>query len=128
MNFSDTLMEQLQMRVVEANKDQVVMEMPVGPHNRQPMGFLHGGASVALAETAASIGGNLHADPATQAVFGLEINANHIRSVRSGIVTAVASPIHVGKSTMVWQISILDENEDLLCIARCTLAVKTRRQ
>lgn len=128
MNFSDTLMEQLQMRVVEANKDQVVMEMPVGPHNRQPMGFLHGGASVALAETAASIGGNLHADPATQAVFGLEINANHIRSVRSGIVTAVASPIHVGKSTMVWQISISDENEELLCIARCTLAVKTRRQ
>ncbi|PAF18001.1 esterase [Terribacillus saccharophilus] len=128
MNFSNTLMEQLQMRVVEANKDQVVMEMPVGPHNRQPMGFLHGGASVALAETAASIGGNLHADPATQNVFGLEINANHIRSVRSGIVTAVASPIHVGKSTMVWQISISDENEDLLCIARCTLAVKTRRQ
>lgn len=128
MNFSDTLMEQLQMRVVEADKDQVVMEMPVGPHNRQPMGFLHGGASVALAETAASIGGNLHADSATQAVFGLEINANHIRSVRSGIVTAVASPIHIGKSTMVWQISISDENEDLLCIARCTLAVKTRRQ
>lgn len=128
MDFSDTLMEQLQMRVVEASKDQVVMEMPVGPHNRQPMGFLHGGASVALAETAASIGGNLHADPSTQAVFGLEINANHIRSVRSGIVTAVASPIHIGKSTMLWQITISDENKDLLSIARCTLAVKTKRQ
>ncbi|WP_093725806.1 PaaI family thioesterase [Terribacillus halophilus] len=128
MDFSNTLMEQLQMQVVEASKDQVVMKMTVGPHNRQPMGFLHGGASVALAETAASIGGNLHADPSTQAVFGLEINANHIRSVRSGIVTAIASPIHIGKSTMVWQINISDENKNLLSIARCTLAVKTKQQ
>ncbi len=116
------------MRVIEAKPEQVVMEMPVGPHNRQPLGYLHGGASVALAETAASIGGNLHADPATQAVFGLEINANHIRSVRSGIVTADATPIHIGKSTMIWQIKILDDNNDLLSIARCTLAVKTKRQ
>lgn len=116
------------MQVVEASKEQVVMKMTVGPHNRQPMGFLHGGASVALAETAASIGGNLHADPSTQAVFGLEINANHIRSVRSGIVTAIASPIHIGKSTMVWQINISDENNNLLSIARCTLAVKTKQQ
>ncbi|SNZ05973.1 uncharacterized domain 1-containing protein [Terribacillus aidingensis] len=128
MDFSNTMMEQLHMRVIEAKPEQVVMEMPVGPHNRQPMGYLHGGASVALAETAASIGGNLHADPATQAVFGLEINANHIRSVRSGIVTAIATPIHIGRTTMIWQINISDENNDLLSIARCTLAVKTKRQ
>jgi uncharacterized protein (TIGR00369 family) len=97
--------------------------MPVAKAVHQPFGLLHGGASVALAETVASIGAWMNVDQATQAAVGLEINANHIRGVRSGTVTAVATPKHVGRSTQVWEITITDEQDRLVCLSRCTMAV-----
>ncbi|MED8020554.1 hotdog fold thioesterase [Bacillus glycinifermentans] len=97
--------------------------MPVDERTRQPFGFLHGGASVALAETVASIGAYQHIDPKRQACFGLEINANHIKSIKEGTVKAVATPLHVGRSTMVFHIDIRDEEDRLISVSRCTMAV-----
>ena len=97
--------------------------MPVDARTRQPYGLLHGGASVVLAETLGSIAGGLCVDPATQAVVGLEINANHLRGVREGVVTGTARAIHVGRSTQVWEIRIENEAGKLVCISRLTLAV-----
>lgn len=123
MNFNDTLLEALGMKVISQNKNLIVIEMPVDQRTKQPAGFLHGGASVALAETAASIGSLLHVDPEATNVFGIEINANHIKSVRDGIVKAKARPIHIGKTTMVWEIKIIDEQKELICISRCTIGI-----
>lgn len=116
-------MESLGIELIEAEKDKVVMTMPVDERTHQPAGFLHGGASVLLAETAASIGGVTNIDQEKQIVFGIEINANHIKSKRDGVVTAIATPFHIGQTTMVWDIKIVDENEQLISISRCTLGV-----
>lgn len=122
-----TLMETLGMKVVEASADKVVMTMPVDNRTHQPMGLLHGGASVALAESAASLASMLNLDPEHQAAVGVEINANHVRSVREGIVTAVATPLHRGATTMVWDIRIIDERDKLVCVSRCTVAIIKKR-
>jgi 1,4-dihydroxy-2-naphthoyl-CoA hydrolase len=106
----------------EVTKERVVMTMRVGPHIHQPFGVLHGGASMVLAESAASIGAILNA-PAGMIAVGQEINANHIRPKSGGVVRAVAEPVHVGRTTQVWTIEIRDEAEKLICISRCTLAV-----
>lgn len=124
----NTLVEALEMQFVELSPDKVVLQMPVGPKTIQPLGFLHGGASVALAESAASYATMLNIDPKKQIAFGMEINANHIKSKRDGLLTAVATPFHKGKSTMVWDIKIVDENEQLICISRCTMAVLDKRK
>ncbi|MEN9937109.1 MAG: hypothetical protein RLZZ387_3688 [Chloroflexota bacterium] len=108
--------------VAAATPERVVLTMPVTPQHHQPFGYLHGGASVALAETVASIGGFLNCPPG-KAAFGLEINANHLRPVRSGTLTAVGTPLHLGRSTQVWQIAIADEQGRPVCVSRCTLAV-----
>lgn len=121
------LMELLGIEFITLEKDKVVMTMPVDERTHQPAGYLHGGASVLLAETAASIGGALNVDLEKQAVFGMEINANHVRSKREGLVTATATPLHIGKTTMVWDVKITDEEEKLICISRCTLGVVDRR-
>jgi uncharacterized protein (TIGR00369 family) len=113
----------LGIRFTRLAPDRVEAEMPVTPAVHQPFGLLHGGASVALAETIASVGGWLTVDPATHAVVGLEINANHLRSLREGTVTGVGTPLHVGRSTQVWEIRIADEQGRLVCVSRCTLAV-----
>ncbi|QSO55070.1 hotdog fold thioesterase [Alicyclobacillus curvatus] len=118
-----TMLDALGIETVELTKDRVVMTMPVTDATRQPFGILHGGASVALAESAASIGAWLNVDQERQAAVGLEINANHIRSKADGIVTAVATPIHRGRTTMVWDIRITDEEDKLICVSRCTIAV-----
>ena len=97
--------------------------MPVDQRTKQPFGLLHGGASVALAESLASIGGWLNVDDSKFAVVGIEINANHIRAVKSGHVTGTAVPLHRGAKTQVWEIRIADERGRLVCISRCTLAV-----
>ncbi|MYL21162.1 hotdog fold thioesterase [Halobacillus litoralis] len=123
MMMKNTLMDALGMEVIKAEPDCVEMRMPVDARTHQPMGFLHGGANVALAESAASIGGFLNIDTNEQQVFGLEINANHIKSAREGYVTAAAVPAHIGKTTMVWEIRIVHENGTLLCLSRCTLGV-----
>jgi len=101
----------------------VVATMPVDHRTRQPYGILHGGASVALAETVASIGATMNVDRATSVAVGLEINANHMRPKRDGVVTGTATPIHRGKSTQVWDVRIVDEEGRLVCVSRCTLAV-----
>ncbi|WP_186576434.1 hotdog fold thioesterase [Aquibacillus kalidii] len=123
MNFDKTLMNTLGMEIESLDKKLVKIKMPVDERTHQPMGFLHGGASVALAETAASIGASLNVDTTKFHIFGLEINANHIKSKRDGWVRGLAKPIHIGKNTMVWEIKIMDEQEALISIARCTVAV-----
>ena len=118
-----TLMSTLGMEIVEAGKERVVARMPVGPKVHQPFGLLHGGASVALAETVASYGAHLNVHERGETVVGLEINANHLRGKRDGVVTAVATPVHVGRRTQVWEVRISDEADRAICISRCTLAV-----
>lgn len=127
MDFSQTLLESLGIEVISLDKQLVILSMPVDHRTRQPAGFLHGGASVALAETAASIGAILQVDPEKFNVFGIEINANHVKSKRDGLVTAKANPVHIGKTTMVWEINITDENNDLICISRCTVGVVPKK-
>lgn len=123
MNFKNTLLEALDIQIVHQAPDKVVLSMPVGPKTCQPMGMLHGGASVALAESAASLGALLNINPKTHRAVGLEINANHVRSKSGGVVTAIATPVHLGKTSMVWDIRIEDEVQKLICISRCTMAV-----
>lgn len=110
----------------EAGDDWVRATMPVDEGTKQPFGLLHGGASVALAETLGSVAGGLCVDPASEAVVGLEINANHLRAVRSGVVTGTARALHVGRSTHVWEIRIENEAGKPVCISRLTLAVVPR--
>ncbi|EHL77937.1 MULTISPECIES: hotdog fold thioesterase [Bacillus] len=126
-NYEQGLIASLGMKIIEMKKGKVVMTMPVDDRTRQPMGFLHGGASVALAETAASLGTAQLIDPETQICFGLEINANHIRSKTEGMVTARAEAVHIGRSTCVWEIRIVDENDRLICLSRCTVAIVNKR-
>lgn len=123
LDTSKTMMSVLGIEVEEAGPDLVVMTMPVDERTHQPYGILHGGASVALAETAASTGAYFNVDPRKQLVVGLEINANHLRSKRSGMVRARAVPLYKGRTTMIWEIKITDEQEKLVCISRCTMAV-----
>ena len=118
-----TLVSTLGIEFVERTKQRVVARMPVEPKVQQPFGILHGGASVALAETVASHAGWLNVDNSKETVVGLEINANHLRAKRDGVVTAVATPLHIGRKTHVWEIRITDEQDKLVCISRCTLAV-----
>ncbi len=118
----ETLLQTLGIRLLEASPEKVVAEMEVTPKVHQPFGYLHGGASVALAETVASIGAYLAA-PENHTSFGLEINANHLRSKQSGKVTATGTPFHSGRTTAVWHIEIRDEEGRLVCISRCTLAI-----
>lgn len=127
MDMHMQLMDTLGIEIVTMEKENIVLTMPVDARTHQPAGFLHGGASVLLAETAASIGGYLNIDPAEEIVFGIDINANHVRSKKAGAVTAVASPFHIGKTTMVWEIKINDEEDNLVCISRCTLGVVKQR-
>jgi len=123
MMAEKTLMNSLGIEIIKLEKGKVVATMPVDDRTRQPFGLLHGGASVALAETVASIGAYELVDQSTEAVVGLEINANHIRSKRDGLVTATGTVLHQGKTTMVWDIKIADEQGKLICISRCTIAV-----
>lgn len=120
---ANTLMETLEIQLTEVTAQRVVATMPVTPKVHQPFGILHGGASVVLAETVASVGAASSIDLATHAAVGLEINANHIRAKRDGLVTATATPLHQGRSTQVWSIDIRDEDDELICTSRCTMAI-----
>jgi uncharacterized protein (TIGR00369 family) len=114
--------ELLDIEIVEMSDEQVVATMPVTKKHHQPFGVLHGGVSVVLAESVASVGAYLAA-PDGFVAMGIEINANHIRAVREGTVTAVATPVHRGRSTQVWQVEITGDNDKLICVSRCTLAI-----
>jgi 1,4-dihydroxy-2-naphthoyl-CoA hydrolase len=117
----------LGMEFEHVSRDRMVAVMPVSGRTVQPLGMLHGGASVALAETVASIGAWLNVDDAGKMAVGLEINANHIRVVRKGMVRATGIPVHRGASTQVWEVKIHTENGKLVCISRCTLAIVPKK-
>lgn len=119
----DTLIHHLEIRLTEIGDDYLCGEMPVDHRTVQPMGILHGGASVALAETLGSVAANLVVDRSKKACVGLEINANHLKSVRSGKVMGTARPVHIGSTTQVWSIEIRNEAGQLTCISRITMAV-----
>lgn len=123
----NSLVSHLGIEIIELGDDYLRGTMPVDTRTRQPFGLLHGGASVALAETLGSLAGNLYLDPAQSMAVGLEISANHIRSVTDGIVTGTARPLHIGRNTQVWDIRIHDPAERLVCVSRLTLAVLPRR-
>ncbi|MCG3722046.1 hotdog fold thioesterase [Vibrio cincinnatiensis] len=122
----NTLMEHLNIIYTEITDTTISATMPVCSFTHQPLGMLHGGASVVLAETLGSIAANFCVDE-TRYCVGLDINANHIRAVREGMVIGTARPIHLGVSTQVWQIEITDERERLVCTSRLTMAVKQSR-
>ncbi len=113
----------LGMELVELGDDYLVGRMPVDARTRQPAGVLHGGASVAFAETLASWAGSFAVDRSRFHCVGMEINANHVRPAGSGWVTGVARPVNIGRTTHVWEIRITNDQGKLVCIARCTLAV-----
>ena len=119
----NTLGGHLGMEFTEVGEDFIKGRMPVDHRTRQPYGLLHGGASVALAETLGSVGAAYVVDREKFNAVGLEINANHVRGVREGYVTGTARPLHIGKSTQVWEIRITDERGKLVCISRLTVAI-----
>jgi 1,4-dihydroxy-2-naphthoyl-CoA hydrolase len=121
-----TLVSHLGIRYTEVGDDFLSATMPVDQRTKQPAGILHGGASVALAETLGSTGANLVVDRDRQLCVGLEINANHIRAMREGEVRGTARPLHLGGTTQVWEIRISDEKDRLVCISRITMAVLDR--
>ena len=106
----------------EVEPERVVATMPVTPDHHQPLGYLHGGASVVLAESVASIGAAVGVLP-EKVSFGLEINANHVRPVQSGTLRAVGERLHAGRTTQVWQVRITDDDDRLICVSRCTIAL-----
>ena len=120
---ANTMMETLGIRLTAVGDDWLQATMPVDHRTHQPYGLLHGGASVVLAETLGSTAAMLTLDPMQEAAVGLEINANHIRGVRDGIVVGTARKVHVGRSTQVWEIRIETEAGELVCISRITMAV-----
>jgi 1,4-dihydroxy-2-naphthoyl-CoA hydrolase len=123
-----TLAETLGIEFTVIGEDRLEARMPVEPRTHQPMGLLHGGASVALAETLGSVAATLCIDQANQFCVGLEINANHIKGIRSGFVTGITKPVHIGKKTQVWEIKIENEQNELICVSRITLAVLDKKR
>ena len=119
----NTMAEHIGIQWKEVGPDFLSATMPVDHRTRQPYGLLHGGASVALAETLGSVAAAMVVDSNKFYCVGLEINANHVRSARDGQVTGIAKPIHIGASTQVWDIKIYDEKDKLVCVSRITVAV-----
>lgn len=124
---ANTMMETLGIRITAIGDDWLQGTMPVDHRTHQPYGLLHGGASVVLAETLGSTAAMLTLDPTQELAVGLEINANHIRGVRSGSVTGTAKMLHLGRSTQVWEIRIENEENALVCMSRITMAVVPAR-
>jgi 1,4-dihydroxy-2-naphthoyl-CoA hydrolase len=121
-----TMVQHIGIVISEIGDDFVRGTLPVDARTHQPYGLLHGGASVALAETLGSLGAMMCCDASTQLAVGLDINANHVRGVTSGQVTGTARPLHLGRTTQVWEIRIEDERERLVCISRLTVAIVPR--
>jgi len=124
---ANSMVDHLGMRVIEVGDDFIRGTMPVDHRTKQPFGLLHGGASVALAETLGSLAGTMCIDSTNEMAVGLDINANHVRAAKSGMVTGTARPLHVGRNTQVWEIRIENEDGKLVCISRLTLAVVPRQ-
>jgi 1,4-dihydroxy-2-naphthoyl-CoA hydrolase len=117
----------LGIEIVEISDERVVARMPVDDRTKQPFGLLHGGASIALAETVASIAALTKIDLERFVAVGQEINGNHLRAMTSGLVTATALPIHLGKTSHVWSIEIRDDQQRMVCVSRCTMAIVPKR-
>lgn len=124
----NTMTEYLGLKWVEIGDDFLTLSLLVNDNTRQPYGFLHGGASCVLAETVGSVASALVIDREKFYCVGIEINANHLRSVSKGVVTAIAKPLHLGKSTHVWDIKIYDDNEKLFCVSRLTVAILKNKE
>lgn len=120
---SRNLVSHIGIEFVEIGNDYLKARMPVDHRTKQPFGILHGGASVVLAETVGSCAANMVVDYPTQRFVGQDINANHIRAVSAGHVTAVARPLHLGRASQVWDIKIHDDQEKLVCVSRLTMAL-----
>ncbi len=120
-------MEHLSIEFTSVSENHVSAKMPVDHRHHQPYGILHGGASVVLAETLGSVAAHCSVDMEKQICVGLEVNANHIKSVKSGFVVGTARPIHLGKTTHVWEITIVNQQEQLVCISRLTMSVLERK-
>ena len=124
----DTMNEYIGIEFTEVGDNYIKARMPVDHRTKQAYGLLHGGASAALAETVGSVGSVMVANPDTHYCVGIEINANHIRSARSGFVTATATPFHLGSSTHVWDIRITDDQLQLICVSRLTVYVLAKKK
>ena len=121
--IQNTMTSTIGIEITDIGDDFICGKMPVDERTTQPFGLLHGGASVALAETLGSIGGGIKVYSNNETVVGIEINANHLKSVRDGWVYGKATPIRIGKKIQVWNIEITNEDDDLICVSRLTLAV-----
>jgi len=121
--IQNTMTSTIGIEITDIGDDFICGKMPVDERTTQPFGLLHGGASAALAETLGSIGGGIKVYSNNETVVGIEINANHLKSVRDGWVYGKATPIRIGKKIQVWNIEITNEDDDLICVSRLTLAV-----
>ena len=122
-SIQNTMTSTIGIEITDIGDDFICGKMPVDERTTQPFGLLHGGASAALAETLGSIGGGIKVYSNNETVVGIEINANHLKSVRDGWVYGKAAPIRIGKKIQVWNIEITNEDDDLICVSRLTLAV-----
>lgn len=129
LNFTrgETLVNHLGIEFTGMGHDYLEATMPVDHRTKQPLGLLHGGANVVLAETLGSVASSLTIDLTKFTCVGLEINANHLKSVRDGIVKGVARPVHIGRTTQVWEIKIFNEANQLCCISRMTMAILEKK-
>jgi 1,4-dihydroxy-2-naphthoyl-CoA hydrolase len=121
--LKNTMADHLGMEFIEIGEDYLKMRMPVNERTRQPYGILHGGASCALAETIGSVASASVINTVQNICVGLEINANHLKSVSDGLINAKCSPLHLGRSTHVWDIKIFDSGHRLICVSRLTVAI-----
>jgi 1,4-dihydroxy-2-naphthoyl-CoA hydrolase len=122
-----TMADFLNIKFTKIGEDFLEAEMPFSDRIKQPIGIVHGGANVVLAETIASTAANAVLDLSKEYAVGLEINANHLRSIREGVIFAMTKPIHLGRTTQVWHIELRDEHNKLTCISRMTAAILKRR-
>ena len=120
---TSTMVENLGIEIIDVGQNFISGKMPVDERTKQPFGLLHGGASVALAETLGSIGAGMQIDHSSQSVVGIEINANHLKAVKSGWVFGTATAVRIGRKIQVWEIDIKDKNDNYVCKSRLTLAV-----
>ena len=123
----NTMTDQLGIKITDYGNNYICGKMPVDHRTKQPYGLLHGGASVAFAETLGSIGAGMQIDYNNQSVVGIEINASHLKSIKKGWVYGRAQPLRVGKTIQVWDINIKDKDDNLICVSRLTLAIIKKR-
>ncbi len=124
----NTMFDHLGIEFTEVGEDYLTARMPVDHRTKQPLGIMHGGASCVLAESVGSTAANFCVDLTSHYCVGLDINTNHIRSIRDGVVYGTARPFHLGKSTQVWGIDIVNEQKQLISVNRLTMAVLARKK